>query len=227
VNIHARAVITTAAAGLACQQVYRARPVRAAVQRGRADRDERRTYRRAFRRDWHTTGPVWPTSALTALRMLALAGDPWMSPVIVEAGAGTGVLTRRILAQASPLAEVHVFERDPGLRALLQARFGHDQRFVLHPDAGQLTAVLGGRRAGLIVSALPWTSMGAARRDELLGMFARSLDGDAGVMVAIWYSAGQEPVFSRFFAEVRAVRSWRNLPPAVLYQLTGPKTSGG
>lgn len=179
-------------------------------------------FRRAFRRDWRHVGTLWPTGPRTALMMADLAAVDHAA-LIVDAGAGTGALTSAILARARPDAQVHVFEIDDELRAILSDRYGADPRVRIHADAADVGAVLGGALADAMTSALPLTSMGGGDRDRLLGILSAHL-APGGSMCAIQYSRHQERALRRQFGLVRRCRLVRAWPPTtVLYVCRQPR----
>lgn len=206
-------------------------PARARTPRqGGADH---RAMQRAFRQSPRNVGTLWVTSDRSVRRLLNLADVDWQAiERVEEAGAGTGAFTRRILEYTCPAAVVDVYERNPDLRQIVTARYSHDPRVRVHADAGDMDSVLsrahqgvenvvGRAYADVIVSALPWTSMGEAAREQLLAMFGGCLRPGSGVLIAIQYSRHQEPAFRRHFGDVRYVRGRYGWP--VLYRLAQPR----
>lgn len=186
---------------------------------------DRRRMRDAFRRDPRNVGTPWPTGDRTACGMLDLARVDWPAVrVAAELGAGTGALTRRILERLGPGGCLHVYERDPVLAAVLAGEFAADLRVRVHRDAVSLHADLGdGGCADLIVSELPWASMGREARRGLLCLVGRCLTPGSGVLVAVQCGPHQEQAFRQAFGEVRRERARRGWP--VLYRLARPRTA--
>jgi phospholipid N-methyltransferase len=222
-------VLLCAASAMPAQHVKVPSQTRTAGQ-GTADR---RAMQRAFRQSPRNVGTLWVTSDRSVRELLDLADVDWRTiERIEEAGAGTGAFTRRILEYAGPATVLDVYERNPDLHQIVDSRYGHDPRVRLHGDAGDMENILAGAHQGVenvvgqayadvIVSALPWTSMGEAARERLLAMFGRCLRPESGVLIAIQYSRHQEPAFRRHFEDVRYVRGRYGWP--VLYRLARPR----
>ena len=78
----------------------------------------------------------------------------------------------------------------------------------------------------MIVSALPFTSLPAPVRSEVLAASRRIL-GPHGVMLVLQYSPFIEAALRRSFASVRRRLSPLNLPPAFLYACRAAPTAAG
>jgi phospholipid N-methyltransferase len=161
-------------------------------------------------------GAVLPTSRTAVRAMLDLADVP-AADLVVELGAGTGVQTGEILARLRPGARLVAVEIDPKLAALLEKRYAGDDRLEVVTDSAEnIAAHLGGRRADVLVSALPFTSLDGELRQRILDVLPQIL-GPRGVMVVIQYSPLMLGEFRRRFRSVRwRITPW-NVPPAFLY----------
>lgn len=161
-------------------------------------------------------GAVLPTSRTAVRDMLDLADVP-AADLVVELGAGTGVQTGEILARLRPDARLVAVEIDPKLSALLAKRYAGDDRLEVVTDSAEnIDAYLRGRRADVLVSALPFTSLDGELRQRILDVLPQIL-GPAGVMVVIQYSPLMLGEFRRRFRSVRwRITPW-NVPPAFLY----------
>jgi phospholipid N-methyltransferase len=213
----AAGILLATVAGGPGQHVAVPRPARPAGQVAA----DRRAMRRAFTRDWRAVGTLWPTGDSAAGALLDLAGDAWKTAGrIVEAGAGTGPITSRIIQRAPAAAVVDVFEVDAELRAVTAARYGRRPGVRLHGDIAGLPSVLDGGRADVIVSALPWSSFPPPRRRELLAMLGGQL-APGGVLLVLQYTRHCEPAFRGCFADVTR-RRHGTLRWPVLYRLASP-----
>ncbi len=161
-------------------------------------------------------GAVLPTSRTAVRDMLDLADVP-AAELVVELGAGTGVQTGEILARLAPGARLVAVEIDPKLSAGIRQRYAGDDRLEVVTDSAEnVEAYLGGRRADVLVSALPFTSLDGDLRTRILDLLP-SLLGPRGVMVLIQYSPLMLGEFRRRFRSVRwRVTPW-NVPPAFLF----------
>ena len=136
--------------------------------------------------------------------------------LVVELGAGTGVYTREILARVSENARVVAIERDRRLAQLLTERW-HDPRLEVRCDSAEnLLDYLNGRKADVIVSGLPFTSLESGVRRRILAQLVQALAPD-GVALVLQYSPFIQPELRRLFPWVKRRVSLLNVPPAVLF----------
>jgi len=135
---------------------------------------------------------------------------------VVEMGAGTGPHTREILARLGPDARFLAFEIDPVLADGLRRELDDPRLEVITDSAERVERYLGGQRADVVVSALPFTSLPEQVRKGLLRAARESLAED-GTMLVLQYSPFMKPKLERAFGTV----DWRfmplNVPPAFLF----------
>ena len=136
--------------------------------------------------------------------------------VVVELGAGTGPYTGEILRRIGPQARLLAFEIDPELARGLAERFPDPRLRVIADSAANLEAHLDGARPEVIVSALPFTSLPATVRREVLDV-ARRVLAPGGVMLVLQYSLFAQRDLERTFGPVERRLSPLNVPPAVLF----------
>jgi phospholipid N-methyltransferase len=178
---------------------------------------------RAFAANPRTVGAVLPTSRWAVRDMLDMA-DVAAAGLIVEMGAGTGVQTGELLARMRPDARLFAFEIDPRLARLLRERYDDPRLQVVSESAEQVASHLGGRRADVVVSALPYTSLEPDLRRRLLDLLPRTI-ADGGTALMIQYSPVMQAELRRRFASVRRRISPRNVPPAFLFACAEPRES--
>jgi phospholipid N-methyltransferase len=135
---------------------------------------------------------------------------------VVELGAGTGPYTGEILRRLGPQARLLAFEIDPELARGLAERFPDPRLRVIADSAANLEAHLDGERPEVIVSALPFTSLPATVRQEVLDVTRRVL-APGGVMLVLQYSRFAQRALERTFGTVERRLSPLNVPPAVLF----------
>ena len=176
---------------------------------------ERVRFLRAFLANPRRVGAVVPTSRRTVRAMLDLA-PIGAARCVVELGAGTGAHTREILRRLGPQGALVAFEVDPALSAALAAELPDARLRVIADSAANLEAHLDGQRPEVIVSALPFTSLQARVRREILGA-ARRVLADDGVMLVLQYSPLIRRDLQRTFGSVEWRLSPLNLPPAVVF----------
>lgn len=169
------------------------------------------------------TGALWPSGQALA-RTMAQCVDPGQPGPVVELGAGTGAITRELLARGLAPQRLVAIEKDPALCRILRLRF--PEVTVLRGDAAELVVLLaaaGAGRAGTLVSCLPLLSMTRQGRRRVLEQIAACLDPGA-VLVQFTYSPFQ-PVSRAACAALGwsgqrvAWVPW-NLPPAAVWVYT-------
>src|SRR5215210_7148388 len=120
---------------------------------------DRLAFLRAFVAHPRRVGAVLPTSRSAVRDMLDMA-DVHSSDLVVELGPGTGVYTRQILERLRPDAQLVAVERDPRLARLLAEQYQDARLRVVCDSAENVKAHLNGTRCELVVSGLPFTSLG-------------------------------------------------------------------
>src|SRR3712207_4594560 len=86
-----------------------------------------------------------------------------------------------------PDARLLAFEIDPRLARLLRERYDDPRLEVVSESAESVAAYLGGKRADVVVSALPYTSLEPDLRRRLLDLLPRTI-ADGGTALVIQYS---------------------------------------
>jgi phospholipid N-methyltransferase len=160
-------------------------------------------------------GAVLPTSRWAVRDMLDLA-DLSRADLVVELGAGTGVQTGEVLARLRPNARLVALEIDPDLAKLLEERYDDPRLQVVCDSAENLDVHLGGKRADVLVSALPYTSFEAGLRRRVLDLLPVAL-APGGVLLVIQYSPLILRELRRRFPSVQQKITPWNVPPAFLY----------
>jgi phospholipid N-methyltransferase len=176
---------------------------------------DRLSFLRAFLANPRQVGAVLPTSRAAVRDMLDLADVP-SADLVVELGAGTGVQTGEILARLRPDARLVSLEIDPQLAKLLEERFDDTRLQVVCDSAENLDVHLGGKRADVVVSALPYTSLEPALRRRILDRLPVSV-APGGTVLVIQYSPVMLRELRRLFPSVRQRISPWNVPPAFLF----------
>lgn len=185
------------------------------------------TYDRHFLAAWlrnpAQAGALWPSGQALA-RAMAAHVDPHRPDPVVELGAGTGAITRALLARGVAPQRLVAVEKDPALCRVLRFRF--PGLAVLQGDAAELAALLaeaGAVCVGTVVSGLPLLGMASRARRRALEQVAACLGPD-GAFVQFTY-APFAPVPRAAYAALgwsgrRVVRVPWNLPPAAVWVYT-------
>lgn len=168
----------------------------------------------------HQVVALAPSSGALCAEMAAQI-DPDAGPVI-ELGAGTGTITRAILARGLPPQQLHSIEMHPDFCTRLRTEFPGIH--VHEMSAGDIgTLPVDGCQA--VVSGLPLLSMPLdLQRAILTGTIARAAPGATFTQ----FTYGPQPPVARALRDDlnlcwRVSRKiWWNLPPARVYRFSWP-----
>lgn len=177
----------------------------------------------AFLRAHKTVGAVAPTSGYVARRMATLAGVP-AAHAVAELGAGTGAITRHLLAALPADARLHAFELYPQFIEHLRASID-DPRFILIPESAEtITAGMadGGTGFDAVVCSIPFSLLTPAQTIAILRAAALALR-PGGTFVSLQYHPTYlAPLLRQVFGTVeRHIAPW-NIPPAMLLRARDP-----
>jgi phospholipid N-methyltransferase len=182
------------------------------------------TFLRQWLREPRSIAAIAPSGRELARHMAAAAGD---ARTVVELGAGTGAITRALLANGVAPEKLLVVERNRDLHDWLEKGFPGVE--IAHADAFDLEQVVAdsrGLRPGAVdavVSGLGLLSYPREEQRRLLGAVFAVL-ARRGRFVQFTY-APVFPVSRDLLAELgltsrRVAFSLRNLPPASIYVVT-------
>ena len=213
--------------------------------------DAHRTFFREFRRHFHTTGSVIPSSPFLAKALARYvkqdnseAGNQPRS--ILEVGPGTGAVTDKIVAALGPQDRLALVEINDEFVALLKRRF--ETLPQLKAVASRVTILQNGverlteeRHYDLIVSGLPLNNFSVADVEQILSVFARLLKPSGrlsffqyiGLRRLRWLvsqAAERERLHGVGLAldrllrqrELRREAVWLNFPPAWVHHVQFP-----
>ncbi|MGL6073166.1 MAG: rRNA adenine N-6-methyltransferase family protein [Fimbriiglobus sp.] len=146
---------------------------------------------------------------------------------IVELGAGTGSVTKEILARVRPHTKFMIVERDPDFCNRLRNRFAaYPNADIIEGDAAHIDTLLAERgltNVDEIVSGLPLPSFPTEVRDAIIASSARAL-GHIGsfrqLTVMPWV---YRKLYKGYFSDVRFHLVPINMPPAGVYVCRGYK----
>lgn len=157
-------------------------------------------------------GAICPSSRKLARRMAASV-DIHKPGLIIELGAGTGVMTQALLEHGVSPEHLIVIEFSENFYDHLKARF--PTLTILHADAAQLETLLPEHACiNSIISSLPLISLPAEVRQAIVGQWQKLL-AQQGQVVQFTYN-----LKSRYWQkEIGATNYrehfvWLNLPPA-------------
>jgi phosphatidylethanolamine/phosphatidyl-N-methylethanolamine N-methyltransferase len=164
-------------------------------------------------------GALAPSSPKLSQLMASLV-DPTNSSVL-EIGAGTGAVTRALLARNVRPDHLIIIERDPSLAAFLRHEFPGVR--VRCGEAVHLSRILSDesiRRVDTVVSSLPLRNLPRVDRIKTVRAMVNAL-AHKGQLIQYTYFAGCPIPSSRLGLEAeRLGRVWLNLPPASVWRFT-------
>lgn len=169
-------------------------------------------------RNLRTTGTI--TRSGTALCEAAIGKiDFDRARVIVELGAGDGVITKHILKRLHPEGVVLAFEVFEDLCEDMRAI--NDPRLIVVNDSaekiGEYLAKAGHEQADYIVSAIPFANLPEDLGKRIVAA-AKEYLRPGGLYSQVHYSLKTKAYYEEAFGKVSTKRVWQNLPPAwVLY----------
>ncbi|MFI5031920.1 MAG: class I SAM-dependent methyltransferase [Reyranellales bacterium] len=174
-------------------------------------------------------GAVIPSGPLLtrALALTAVREMQGRDGHVIELGAGTGEVTKALLAAGIAPDRLALVERDPELVAFLRRHFRGPR--IIEGDAARLPKLLaaeGVAKVATVVSGLPLLSLPAEVVTGIVhGVFEALPRGAALVQ----FTYGPSPPIPRALREnlhlvgAHGRRIWRNVPPAVVWTFRRPQ----
>lgn len=165
-------------------------------------------------------GAVLPSSRWLARGMVERL-DLSREGMVIELGAGTGVVTQALLECAIDPSRLLIVERDPKLHALLVAHYPRADNVCA--DAQELAALLAARHApgvSAVLSSLPLLSIPRHIRRNIVEQMAQAI-GENGEIIQFTY--GPKSPIDRYFLELFGLRGEKvktviaNMPPAHIW----------
>jgi phosphatidylethanolamine/phosphatidyl-N-methylethanolamine N-methyltransferase len=145
---------------------------------------------------------------------------------VVELGAGTGEVTKALLAAGIAPERLALVERDPELAIFLRRHFPGPR--IIEGDAARLSRLLADHGVGsvaAVVSSLPLLSLPAGVVNGIVGGVFEVLPRGAAL---VQFTYGPTPPVPRALRErlhldgAHGKRIWRNVPPAVVWTFRRP-----
>ena len=173
-------------------------------------------------------GAVVPSGRLLAeaLALTAVRELEGRDGHVIELGAGTGEVTKALLANGIPPERLALVERDPELAAFLRRHFRGPK--IVEGDAARLPHLLsaaGVARVATVVSGLPLLSLPA---EVVTGIVHGVFDALPRGAALVQFTYGPAPPVPKTLREnlhlvgAHGRRIWRNVPPAVVWTFRRP-----
>lgn len=135
------------------------------------------------------------------------------SGLVIELGAGTGVVTAALLRRGVAPDRLILIERSRAFVDLLRGRFP-DIR-VIHESATRLGEIVpGGARITAIVSSLPLYSLPRAETNQIISQWRRVLKPHGVIVQFSYHLLERRSKFHCGTTECSTKIVWTNLPPA-------------
>lgn len=180
--------------------------------------------------DFRTVAAVAPSSRYLTRAML----EPLplnRARVVVELGAGTGVMTRALLDALSGDSILFAFEINSRFFRYLESNLSDSRLVLVNADVEQFGQELrrrGSHRVEAVVSSIALGYMSDQQRHNLLSQVTAFLD-HKGVLTQYQYIHGLQfggrrfcrfdatALLRRYFRSVQRKTAWCNLPPAFVF----------
>lgn len=149
--------------------------------------------------------------------------------LVVELGAGTGAVTRELLARGIPPQKLIPIEMSEKLASHLRRRFPALK--VIQGNAADLQNLIrdpakeDNSQVDFVVSSLPFRSLPEDLCQKIAGQIEQTL-GDSGRFIQFTYDLRSKNfIHFRRFTHLRAAIVWANIPPARvdLFQTNGQR----
>jgi phosphatidylethanolamine/phosphatidyl-N-methylethanolamine N-methyltransferase len=204
------------------------------------------TFAREAVRDFRATGAIAPSSRRLAARLAAPTVSSPHPTVVLEVGAGTGVVTRALAARLGPTDRLDAVEVNPRFAEMLRTALIDDPVLAAAADRVRvipesITAIQLDRRYDVIISGLPFMNFDPVEVRGILDRYMAALVprgrltiyGYLGTQVAGRVVGNRTEVarqravatvladFEGRYGGDRAI-VWSNLPPARIRYLRAP-----
>jgi phospholipid N-methyltransferase len=164
-------------------------------------------------------GSLIPSSRFLVSRLLGSLD--WSRPrVVVEYGPGVGTMTREILRRMPAEARLVAIETNVDFVAYLRRTIRDGRLEVVHGSAANADRILddlGLPAADYVISGIPYSTMPAALRDEILDTTHARLQPH-GVMAVFQFNRAVLPHLRRVFRTVEEDFEPLNIMPARLFR---------
>jgi phosphatidylethanolamine/phosphatidyl-N-methylethanolamine N-methyltransferase len=183
------------------------------IQKKRREHEERLAFLKAWIENPLTMGAVTPSSYHLAHEMASHC-DITRPGIIVELGAGTGVVTSALLQSGISYERLVVVEYSPALASKLRQHFPNV--CVIEGNAGDLAMLLKDESRPIcsIVSSLPLRSLPPSLTEAVLEQITTLLPPQSKyIQFTYSFRKNHYPALSGY-RQIASKRIWRNLPPA-------------
>jgi phospholipid N-methyltransferase len=174
-------------------------------------------FARSFFKNPKMLGSFLPSSRY--LRRNLMRHIPRETGCIVEYGPGVGTITFDLLRRLRRDGVLIAIEQNPGFVAFLRENV-HDPRFHIYEgsaeDVARILPLFGVQQADCIVSGIPYSTLPARTRDNILHN-SRSVLRDGGTFLVYQFTSAVAPHMRKVFGPVHQELEFRNILPARIF----------
>jgi len=173
---------------------------------------------KGFLRNPREVGSIVPSSRFLTRRVMD-CGRVRAARVVVELGPGTGVLTRQMLRLMRSDAKLIAVEISTDFAQVLETTLVDPRLHVYRGSAADVEAALsaiGERSADLVVSGIPFSTMGSGEGHRTLQAAKRVL-GPEGRFVAYQFRSAVRRLAEPVFGRPETHSGFWNIPPMRIY----------
>ncbi len=168
---------------------------------------------KSFLKNPKSTGAIYPSSKRLA-KIMASYVIFSQNQLVVELGAGTGIITQAMLHRGIPATRIIAIESSSFLAEKLRQRFPKIN--VIDGDASHLVAFLKNekRPIGTILSGLPLRSLEKEMTDHILSNIPLVLSPQGRYIQFTYDLRNNTNFYPPQYQLLRTKRVWANIPPA-------------
>jgi len=161
-------------------------------------------------------GALLPSSRFLA-KAVSKHLDLDQAKVVVELGAGTGVLTQELTRRIPQNCDLVIVERDNDFAHLLKNKFNGSHVWATEAEnMHQYLDQHNFKQVDCFVSGLPFVSLPKEVGKNILSIVCQYLK-PGGVFISYSYFANSYFFFKKYFPKVKVDFVFRNIPPAYVY----------
>ena len=164
------------------------------------------------------TGSLFRSSKGLANKLTHTVDDS-KNMVIVELGAGDGIITRRILRKMSPSSELHAFEINRSFKKHLD-KIDDNRLKTYFSCVSDLIYKFKMNQVDCVISCLPLANLDKNFKNQLINDIKHVLK-PGGDLIQYQYSINDMRFFKHNFSSMNTRLFIRNIPPAFIYSCKG------
>lgn len=167
-----------------------------------------------FLKNWREVGSITPSSKFLVKKMLETVHFH-NAEIIVELGAGSGIMTRELLKRMKEDSKLVVFETNQDFYRDLK-KIKDERMIVYNQSALNLEKYFQTEVVDYIISGIPLTNLSAQDKKNLLLYSYRSLRPN-GRYIQFQYSLDSKQDLKKVFDKVEVDFTPLNIPPAFVF----------